>query len=67
VLIVERMLRGEVAMPTSGEPVIGGQLECIAFNLLPGGTTKEFKQFQYYTLPNIPVARQGARAGLPLL
>ncbi|MES2922574.1 MAG: beta-L-arabinofuranosidase domain-containing protein [Verrucomicrobiota bacterium] len=56
--IVEQMLSNEVAMKGLGDPVIGDQLERIAFNLLPGGTTKDFTRFQYYTLPNAPVARK---------
>lgn len=63
--IVEQMLSSEVAMGVLGDPLIGDQLERIAFNLLPGGTTKDFKQFQYYTLPNAPVARAGKRGNLP--
>ncbi len=63
--IVEQMLSSEVAMEALGDPVIGDQLERIAFNLLPGGTTKDFKQFQYYTLPNAPVARHGPKGELP--
>jgi DUF1680 family protein len=63
--IVEQMLSSEVAMSSIGDPVIGDQLERIAFNLLPGGTTKEFKQFQYYTLPNVPVARKGSQGNMP--
>ncbi|MDB6078894.1 MAG: hypothetical protein JWO82_2641, partial [Akkermansiaceae bacterium] len=63
--IVEQMLSCEVAMGALGEPVIGDQLERITFNLLPGGTTKDFKQFQYYTLPNAPVARKGKRGTFP--
>jgi hypothetical protein len=63
--IVEQMLSSEVAMRSLGEPQIGDDLETIAFNLLPAGTTKDFKQFQYYTLPNAPVAIQGERGTLP--
>jgi hypothetical protein len=63
--IVEQMLSNEVAMKSLGDPVIGDQLERIAFNLLPGGTTKDFKQFQYYTLPNVPVARKNEKGQLP--
>lgn len=63
--IVEQMLSSEVAMAALGEPAIADQLERIAFNLLPGGTTKEFKQFQYYTLPNAPVARMNKPGSLP--
>ena len=63
--IVEQMLSSEVALGALGDPVIGDQLERIAFNLLPGGTTKDFKQFQYYTLPNAPVARRNERGVLP--
>ncbi|WP_234043461.1 beta-L-arabinofuranosidase domain-containing protein [Luteolibacter yonseiensis] len=63
--IVEQMLSSEVAMESLGDPVIGDQLERIAFNLLPGGTTKEFRQFQYYTLPNVPVARKNDPKQLP--
>ena len=63
--IVEQMLSSEVALGALGDPVIGDQLEKIAFNLLPGGTTKDFKQFQYYTLPNAPVAKRNNRGVLP--
>ncbi|MEO5915161.1 MAG: beta-L-arabinofuranosidase domain-containing protein [Luteolibacter sp.] len=63
--IVEQMLSSEVAMKVLGDPLIGDQLERIAFNLLPGGTTKDFKQFQYYTLPNVPAARHGPKGELP--
>jgi Beta-L-arabinofuranosidase, GH127 len=63
--IVEQMLSSEMAMKSLGDPVIGDQLERIAFNLLPGGTTKEFRQFQYYTLPNAPVARKNEKGQLP--
>lgn len=63
--IVEQMLSSEVAMKALGDPDIGDQLERIAFNLLPGGTTKDFKQFQYYTLPNVPVARHGPKGERP--
>ncbi|WP_193213508.1 beta-L-arabinofuranosidase domain-containing protein [Luteolibacter marinus] len=63
--IVEQMLSSEVALGALGDPLIGDQLERIAFNLLPGGTTKDFRQFQYYTLPNAPVARRNERGTLP--
>ncbi len=63
--IVEQMLSNEVAIGALGDPAIGDGLERIAFNLLAGGTTKEFKQFQYYTLPNVPVARANRRGTLP--
>lgn len=63
--IVEQMLSNEVAMEVLGDPIIADQHERIAFNLLPGGTTKEFKQFQYYTLPNVPVARRNAKGTMP--
>ncbi|MES2659617.1 MAG: beta-L-arabinofuranosidase domain-containing protein [Verrucomicrobiota bacterium] len=63
--IVEQMLSSEIAMRALGDPLIGDQLERVAFNLLPGGTTKDFKQFQYYTLPNAPVARHGPKNTLP--
>ncbi len=63
--IVEQMLSNEVAIRSLGEPEIGDRLERIAFNLLPGGTTKDFKQFQYYTLPNAPVARKNEPKTLP--
>ncbi|QJE94262.1 beta-L-arabinofuranosidase domain-containing protein [Luteolibacter luteus] len=63
--IVEQMLSNEVALEALGDPVIGDRLEKIAFNLLPGGTTKDFKQFQYYTLPNVPVARKNVPRTLP--
>ncbi|WP_367874086.1 beta-L-arabinofuranosidase domain-containing protein [Luteolibacter sp. Populi] len=63
--IVEQMLSNEVAMEVLGDPLIGDRHERIAFNLLPGGTTKEFKQFQYYTLPNAPVAQRNFKGTLP--
>jgi len=63
--IVEQMLSSEVALEALGDPAIGDDLERIAFNLLPGGTTKDFKQFQYYTLPNAPVARPNKKGTLP--
>jgi len=63
--IVEQMLSNEVAMKELGDPWIGDELERIAFNLLAGATTKEFKQFQYYTLPNVPVARKNTPGQLP--
>ena len=63
--IVEQMLSHEVAMRELGDPRLGDQLERIAFNLLAGGTTKDFKQFQYYTLPNVPVATKNTPRELP--
>ena len=57
--IVEQMLSSEVALGVTGEPSIGDNLERIAFNLLPGGTTKDFHQLQYYTIVNQPVAHPG--------
>ncbi len=63
--IVEQMLSNEIAMKALGDPVIGDHLERITFNLLPGGTTKDFKQFQYFTLPNVPVARKNEPKHLP--
>lgn len=63
--IVEQMLSSEIAMEALGDPWIGDSLERIAFNLLPGGTTKDFKQFQYYTLPNVPVALKNPKGTLP--
>lgn len=63
--IVEQMLSNEVAMEVLGDPLIADRHERIAFNLLPGGTTKEFKQFQYYTLPNVPVALRNAKGAMP--
>jgi hypothetical protein len=63
--IVEQMLSSEVALGALGDPAIGDELERIAFNLLPGGTTKDFKQFQYYTLPNAPVALRNERGVMP--
>ncbi len=63
--IVEQMLSSEVAVEALGDPEIGDDLERIAFNLLPGGTTKDFKQFQYYTLPNVPVARSNKKGVMP--
>jgi len=59
--IVEQMMSHETALAVLGEPVLGDQLEQIAFNLLPGGTTKDFHQFQYYTLVNQPVAHGGPK------
>ncbi|WP_052573104.1 beta-L-arabinofuranosidase domain-containing protein [Haloferula sp. BvORR071] len=63
--IVEQMLSNEVAMEVLGDPLIADRHERIAFNLLPGGTTKEFKQFQYYTLPNAPVAQRNFKGTMP--
>lgn len=63
--IVEQMLSNEVAIEALGDPSIADDLERIAFNLLPGGTTKDFKQFQYYTLPNAPVAMPNKKGALP--
>jgi hypothetical protein len=63
--IVEQMLSNEVAMEALGDPLIADWHERIAFNLLPGGTTKDFKQFQYYTVPNCPVARKNEKGTLP--
>ncbi len=57
--MVEQMLSSEIAMKVLADPAIGDQLERIAYNLLPGAITKDFKQYQFYTLPNQPVAHAG--------
>lgn len=57
--IVEQMLSSEIAVGVTANPTIGDDLERITFNLLAGGTTKDFHQLQYYTLVNQPVAHVG--------
>ena len=63
--MVEQILSNAMALKALGEAPIGDEQERIAFNLLAGSTTKDFRQHQYYTLPNMPVARRNRRGALP--
>lgn len=49
---VEQMQSCETAQMILGDATIGDQLEKVAFNGLPGGTTSDFKGLQYYTQAN---------------
>lgn len=63
--VVEQLLSNAMALKTLADPNIGDEQERIAFNLLAGGMTKDFRQHQYYTLPNLPVARRNPRGAMP--
>jgi len=49
---VEQMQSCETAQMILGDASIGDQLEKVAFNGLPGGTTSDFRGLQYYTQAN---------------
>ena len=62
--IAEQMLSHEIALSVVGDPVLGDLLERLTYNLLPGGITKDFHQFQYYTLVNQPNAHAADKWGV---
>ena len=62
--MVEQILSNAMALKTLADPAIGDEQERIAFNLLAAGTTKDFRQHQYYSLPNMPFARNNPRGTL---
>ncbi|HEY8360972.1 MAG TPA: beta-L-arabinofuranosidase domain-containing protein [Ramlibacter sp.] len=63
--IVEQLLSNAVAVQSLFDARIGDEQEKIAFNLLSAATSKDFKQYQYYTLPNIPTAKRNRKGALP--
>ncbi len=56
---VEQMLSFYTATRVLGTPDWADRAEKIAFNGLPAGLAKDFKQYQYYTLPNEVIAKPG--------
>jgi hypothetical protein len=65
--MVEQILSNAMALKALADPDIGDEQERIAFNLLAGATTKDFRQHQYYSLPNMPVARRNRKGVLPFV
>jgi hypothetical protein len=55
----ERMFCDEIAIRILGDATIGDELEKIAFNQLPAGISPDFRQHQYYTLPNQVQSKDG--------
>ncbi len=56
---VEQMLSFYTATRVLGTPDWAERAEKVAFNGMPAGLTKDFKQYQYYTLPNQVIAKRG--------
>jgi DUF1680 family protein len=56
---VEQMLSFYLSTRILGDAVWADRAETIAFNGMPAGITKDFKQFQYYTIPNQVIAIPG--------
>ena len=52
--IVERILSNSIALRTLGNPVIGDQMEKVAYNALPGDLKYDIKGMRYYSLANQP-------------
>lgn len=63
--MAEQILSNAMALKVLADPEIGDEQERIAFNLLAAATTKDFKQHQYYSLPNMPIARINPRGLMP--
>jgi DUF1680 family protein len=63
--IVEQLLSNATAIKVSADPLIADEQERIAYNLLASAVSREFKQHQYYTLPNSPIARRNTPGTLP--
>ena len=60
----ERMLSNEIAVRILGDPVLGDQLEAVAYNSLPAHTSKDLKQITYYQFPN-QISATHHRHGFP--
>ena len=58
---VEQMLSFYATTRVLGDPSWADRAEKIAFNGMPAGLTKDFKQYQYYTCPNEVIAIPGAQ------
>ncbi len=56
---VEQMLSFYLATRVLGDAAWADRAEKIAFNGMPAGLTKDFKQYQYYTCPNEVMAKPG--------
>ena len=52
--IAERLLSSSIALRVLGDPVIGDQLERVAYNALPATLPPDIKGMRYYLLPNQP-------------
>ncbi|MFC1601233.1 beta-L-arabinofuranosidase domain-containing protein [Candidatus Sumerlaeota bacterium] len=52
--IVERILSNSIALRILGNPVIGDQMETVAYNALPGDLKYDIKGLRYYSLMNQP-------------
>lgn len=63
--IVEQILSNIIAFEALLDVGLADEHERLAYNLLPGATTKEFRQFQDYTLPDLPVAKANPPGSLP--
>lgn len=59
---VEQMLSFYMATRTLGDASWADRAEKIAFNGMPAGITKDFKQYQYYTLPNEVISIPGSQS-----
>lgn len=56
---VEQMLSFYTTTRVLGDAIWADRAEKIAFNGMPAGITKDFKQYQYYTYPNEVIAKRG--------
>jgi hypothetical protein len=63
--MAEQLLSNAIALKVLADPAVGDEQERIAYNLLAAATGTEFRQYQYYTLPNAPVAKRNRRGALP--